>query len=1049
MSRHAYRMRYGFGRPRTRGGVNGGAGTPSSWRSSSDTPDDLSASPAPSCAGGASDSELSFTIGVTEATPYACQFCDKAFPRLSYLKRHEQVHSDRMPFRCDFCQRLFKHKRSRDRHVKLHTGDRKYRCSQCEAAFSRSDHLKIHMKTHDHAKPFQCALCNRGYNTAAALTSHMQNHRKTASADGRISGHSSLQGFSTGVAVDTSMPPSREDSSSSSTDKLSPGLASPARNGTESQRNGCRKDSDRSGSASPPSRSKDTDPQLPCGFCSRRDFPSLEALQSHVRSTHVPFSAASLVANSGSHHHEHGQLSSSSRQSPPAATTAASIVDASYECEYCGMKLPSVHALQTHTLAAHSFTEVLSKRVSAMAGVDTRTGPLICSQCGAASPDFESFRAHLASHIEGRISRSCPECRAEFPSSQQLESHVASHFLATSVEYGCQACLKLFPRPDELQKHLLDLHAHHLYRCALCRDVFDSKVGVQVHFAVKHSNECQVFKCNACNAAYRSEPEFALHVQVTHLAKAAPYRCLLCEQTFASEPLLQRHLDTHGKQFPCTLCSQAFHVEFLLEKHMQACHTADLTIQTETDDVVQNLSVKPRPVESRKDSKCDICDQTFASDAALFNHRRQTHNVRGSSSSSTSQKSLNSLSLLCAYCNEPCKSRSDLENHMKSHTASPTKHKCNICDEVCPSATTLAEHKLTHCKVTNGSTCAGCREVLRTEEQFVSHVTSHGGGPGLPLPCVICRQTLMSEVELRIHARFHVVQNDATTQSTACCVCEQQMPPSNLIITGRQENGMQSFMCKDCFHAKGTPSRCPECRVKFESPVDLEHHRKLVHATGTFQCIKCQKSFSSEDEIEAHVATHVLQEGSVHECRLCRSVFESPAKLQCHLIEHTFQGCRTGFSCYLCSVIFTAPHLLQGHMLSHGLQARPYDCPMCHQRFFFRAELEHHALLHQDAMEDVSLVRKRGSDVDEDLTPPESDHMDVEDTPDEQGYVKREDHREECPREESPPVSDASAGASSAYDHHEGSSDECSSPVSDVGESSVLGQAATRTEVAA
>ena len=23
--------------------------------------------------------------------PYPCQFCDKAFPRLSYLKRHEQV----------------------------------------------------------------------------------------------------------------------------------------------------------------------------------------------------------------------------------------------------------------------------------------------------------------------------------------------------------------------------------------------------------------------------------------------------------------------------------------------------------------------------------------------------------------------------------------------------------------------------------------------------------------------------------------------------------------------------------------------------------------------------------------------------------------------------------------------------------------------------------------------------------------------------------------------------------------------------------------------
>jgi hypothetical protein len=37
------------------------------------------------------DAEISFTIGPTESTPYGCNFCEKAFPRLSFLKRHEQV----------------------------------------------------------------------------------------------------------------------------------------------------------------------------------------------------------------------------------------------------------------------------------------------------------------------------------------------------------------------------------------------------------------------------------------------------------------------------------------------------------------------------------------------------------------------------------------------------------------------------------------------------------------------------------------------------------------------------------------------------------------------------------------------------------------------------------------------------------------------------------------------------------------------------------------------------------------------------------------------
>lgn len=32
-------------------------------------------------------------VGVSQNNPYGCQFCDKAFPRLSFLKIHEQVHS--------------------------------------------------------------------------------------------------------------------------------------------------------------------------------------------------------------------------------------------------------------------------------------------------------------------------------------------------------------------------------------------------------------------------------------------------------------------------------------------------------------------------------------------------------------------------------------------------------------------------------------------------------------------------------------------------------------------------------------------------------------------------------------------------------------------------------------------------------------------------------------------------------------------------------------------------------------------------------------------
>ncbi len=152
-----------------------------------------------------------------------------------------------------------------------------------------------------------------------------------------------------------------------------------------------------------------------------------------------------------------------------------------------------------------------------------------------------------------------------------------------------------------------------------------------------------------------------------------------------------------------------------------------------------------------------------------------------------------------------------------------------------------------------------------------------------------------------------------------------------------------------------------------------------------FQCIKCQQSFGTEYEIQVHVASHVMQEGNVHECKICSSIFDSPAKLQAHLIEHTFEVstviahrlhkmdpywvaphqmtvpvnsdnmtkdcapifqticgsqkvCRSEIltlvtcdsqgqgeiRCYVCNMLFTHPQAIQMHVLEHGISARRF-----------------------------------------------------------------------------------------------------------------------------
>lgn len=374
------------------------------------------------------------------------------------------------------------------------------------------------------------------------------------------------------------------------------------------------------------------------------------------------------------------------------------------------------------------------------------------------------------------------------------------------------------------------------------------------------------------------------------------------------------------------------------------------------------VSVKTLPTENNNTKKesnvCDICDRSdFHSENEVLAHRKLAHHVKGAAKNGA-------VSLSCAYCSENCKSRAELENHMKSHSqgsATGGKHKCLICDEVFPSSAILAEHKLTHCKVLGGNNCTHCKTLLTTEEQFFTHLSQHSNNNNapssphspsplnLPTSCVVCRQTLVSDVEARIHARFHLKNSGLSPDNFQCALCLKSYSQQEVIPTGAEvNNGIPTtHVCRDCYRqhsgaVAATERRCGECHMKFESASALESHVETVHRK-TYTCIECQATFESEQEVRVHVQAHVS--GGGLECRLCRRSLGSPMQLQAHLIEHTFAGCG-GFTCYLCSAVFTAAAGLQHHMLAHGLAARPYDCARCGLKFFFRAELDNHSYTH-------------------------------------------------------------------------------------------------------
>ena len=106
------------------------------------------------------------------------------------------------------------------------------------------------------------------------------------------------------------------------------------------------------------------------------------------------------------------------------------------------------------------------------------------------------------------------------------------------------------------------------------------------------------------------------------------------------------------------------------------------------------------------------------------------------------------------------------------------------------------------------------------------------------------------------------------------------------------------------------------------------------------------------------MATHVLQDGSVHRCLLCSTAtdaaaaaadqvtFDSPARLQAHLVaEHELAGAAGDAACCeLCGVGLGGPAGARQHALEHSPAAWRHACPRCPLRFFFGAELRNHQL---------------------------------------------------------------------------------------------------------
>uniref|UniRef100_A0A9J7X3M1 Zinc finger protein 423 n=1 Tax=Cyprinus carpio carpio TaxID=630221 RepID=A0A9J7X3M1_CYPCA len=1154
--------------------------------------------------------------------PYPCQFCDKSFSRLSYLKRHEQIHSDKLPFKCTFCSRLFKHKRSRDRHVKLHTGDKKYSCQECEAAFSRSDHLKIHLKTHSSSKPFKCSICKRGFSSTSSLQSHMQAHRKNkehlAKKDqGKRDGSSSdvadqdqdlymcdyceetfsqtdelekhvltqhpqlsdraelqcihcpeifsdegtllthidrthankkhkcpvcAEQFPSVEDVYCHLDSHRQPDSSNHSASPDPVLGSVASmssatpDSSASLERGSTPDSTLKPGQSRRKLAPSSDHDdgswsgkvtYSCPYCSKRDFNSLAVLEIHLKTIHADKPQQShtcqlcletlpTLYNLNEHVRKAHRSSGSSVSNFPLLQF--SNVSA-FHCNYCPDMFADINSLQEHIRVSHclsgggvvagsttlegnhaffcnqcsmgfltessltehiqqthcssgggvtkmespvlqpsqSFMEVYScpyctnspifgsllkltkhikenhkniplannkrkvkvadlspassdveisspkrHRVTGDSTPAVANGDYPCNQCDLRFTSFEGFQAHLKSHLELLLRRqSCPQCNKEdFDSQEALLQHLTIHYTTTSTQYVCESCDKQFSSVDDLQKHLLDMHTFVLYHCTLCQEVFDSKVSIQVHLAVKHSNEKKMYRCTACAWDFRKESDLQLHVKHSHLghptstgATGKARKCIFCGETFCTEVELQCHITTHSKKYNCRLCGKAFHAIVLLERHLREKHcifdggngngnggsqngtpngvtqsskrsTAGSTAAAEQADL-QNMLLKGGNQETANSHEasggeeeldasepmyaCDICGAAYTMESLLQNHRLRDHNIRPGEDDAGSRKKKADFikgNHKCNVCSRTFFSENGLREHAQTHRGPAKHYMCPICGERFPSLLTLTEHKVTHSKSLDTGTCRICKMPLQSEEEFIEHCQMH---PDLRnsltgFRCVVCMQTVTSTLELKIHGTFHMQKLSSSGVSgggggSASSSPNGQLQPHKLY-------------------------KCALCLKDFKNKQELV--KIDVNGLPYGLCAGCMSRGTNGQSPTVVVTPQEAGEKGTTglRCPECAVKFETLEDLESHVqVDHPEMSPETSgakkvtdaspvpkkktYQCIKCQMTFETEREIQIHVANHMIEEGiNHECKLCNQMFDSPAKLLCHLIEH-------------------------------------------------------------------------------------------------------
>ncbi|KAK2822444.1 hypothetical protein Q5P01_022509 [Channa striata] len=889
--------------------------------------------------------------------PYPCQFCDKSFSRLSFLKRHEQSHGDKLPFSCTFCSRLFKHKRSRDRHVKLHTGDKKYHCGECDSAFSRSDHLKIHMKTHASNKPHKCPVCRRGFLSSSSLHGHMQVHER-----GKDGSSSSLS-----RADEWKLKETRKCS------RCEEGFDVPE----ELQRHIAECHPECS-----PSEDGGLGATLQCIYC-HEPFSDEGTLLTHIDQAH-----------------------SRDRKGHTCAICSEHFL--SVEDLYAHMDIHQLPESSNHSnspsLLTVGYTSVSSTTPDSNLSVDSST----MVETAPPVPKTRGRRKRAAqntSDMGGRsskqpkVSYSCIYCNKQvFSSLAVLQIHLRTmHLDKPEQAHTCQFCLEVLPSLLNLNEHLKQVHNAEdhaallaslpdaLLQCNFCPEVLSDLNALQEHIRCSHgfpspvAKESNAFFCPQCFMGFLTEATLEEHVRQTHcdggsLRFDSPlavtpkepivevYSCSYCTNSpiFNSVLKLNKHIKENHKNIPLALNyinngkkslrtlspSSPISVETtMLKQGSSASRTSSEFICNQCGAKYTSLDLFQTHLKTHLDGlqpqlTCPQCNKEFPNQESLLKHV-------------TIHFTITSTYYICESCDKQFTSVDDLQKHLLDmHTF--VFFRCTLCQEVFDSKVSTQLHlAVKHSNEKKVYRCTSCNWDFRHETDLQLHVKhSHLENQGRAHRCIFCGESFGTEVELQCHITTHSKKYNCRFCSKAfhaIVLLEKHLREKHCVFEGKAQNCGANGSTVSVGDGHGQPKE------------DAELQGLLTNSHGPGAAGgSVVESQNSHDGSEEEVDTAEPMYG----CDICGASYTMESLLTNHqlrdhnirpgesaMIKRKAEMIKGNHKCNVCSRTFFSEAGLREHMQTHLGPVKHYMCPICGERFPSLLTLTEHKVTHSKSLD--------------------------------------------------------------------------------------------------